>query len=293
MQFLNGQSRMIWGTKRIRRATRLLGLLAVLAAAFAFAAPLEAQEGTEPHYVDLIMLYEYGLGSDQDQVIYKVRNVGTATATGVTVSFLLEDLEGGIASPDQRTVDGTNTAFTWEVGTILPGQTSAAVQFVTTLHSGLHYLFPDWPGRVGVINATASALDPEPSTLLGNNRIRVYTFAYGSGRTLHMPHTQNRLALLLSVDDLGPDAEGDVNFGLNAQNYNTGRPVGHPVGNQIAEINIQVELSDGLAFKAGWVPPGELAIAFSGRSATWQPAVVDTTSTTDYPILGKSPFRPN
>ncbi len=32
----------VWGTKRIRRTTRLLGLLAVLAAAFAFAAPLEA-----------------------------------------------------------------------------------------------------------------------------------------------------------------------------------------------------------------------------------------------------------
>ncbi len=250
-----------------------VGPATVLAAAFAFAAPLEAQEGTEPQYVDLIMLHDYGLRSEN---VYKVQNVGTATATGVTVSFLLEGLEGGgDAFPDKRTVNGTNQAFTWEVGTVPPGQASATVEFSTRVHPGIQTPV-DWPGHVGVINATASALEPGPSILLANNHLAVYAYAHRGllHRADHM--WRSRLALLLSVDNLEPEAGGDVNFGLSAQNYNTGRAIGAFYGGHIADINIQVELSDGLQFKSGWVPPGEFAIAFSGRSATWQPAAVDT-----------------
>ena len=272
MQFRNGPSRMIWGTKRIQRTARLLGLIAVLAAAFAFAAPLEAQEGPEAHYVDLVMLHDYGQRSEN---VYKVQNVGTATATGVTVSFLLEGLDkGGDAFPDQRTVDGTNQAFTWEIGTLPPGQVSAAVEFSTGVHPGIQTPV-DWPGHAGVINATASALEPEPSILLVNNHLAVYAYAHGGIRNRADHMWRSRLALLLSVDNLWPEAGGDVNFGLSAQNYSTGQSIGGFYGGHIADINIQVELSQGLQFKAGWVPPGEFAIAFSGRSATWQPAVVD------------------
>ncbi len=265
------------GNYRIRRTTRLLGLLAVLAAAFAFAAPLEAQEGPESHYVDLVMLYEY----DRWVVVYKVQNLGTATATGVTVSFLLEGLASSTPFPDARTVNGTNETFTWEVGNILPGETRTVVQFSTGVHPGIQTLPAPvgWEGHPGVINATASALEPEPSILLANNHLTLYGYYHtGLNQTDHM--VQSPLSLLLSVDNLEPEAGGDVNFGLSAQNYNPGYVTSWHFGGHIADIVIQVELSDGLQFKSGWVPPDEFAIAFSGRSATWQPAAVDKKANT-------------
>ena len=78
--------------KKTRRRFSLLCLLAAaVAVAFAFSGPLQAQEGAEYEYVDLIVTYEY----DSHEIVYSVRNVGAATATGVTVSFLLEDLQAG------------------------------------------------------------------------------------------------------------------------------------------------------------------------------------------------------
>ena len=75
---------------KARRCLCLLCLLAaVCAAAFLFFETASAQEEGGYEYVDLIITYEY----DDSKVAYRVRNIGTATATGVTVSFLLEDLQ--------------------------------------------------------------------------------------------------------------------------------------------------------------------------------------------------------
>ena len=211
-------------------AALLLCLLAALAAAFAFSAPLQAQEGTEYEYVDLLLLYEQspeGSGN-ASEVAYTVLNSGTATATGVTVEFLLEEVEANdfallntvIAASvtGKETVDSTNERFTWVIGTILPGESSESLIFSTSIHSG--HTTAD---RIGVINATASANQPEPGKLSDNNVIKAYTFvASSSGATKHMSPT-GRLNLLLSVDDLQPDAGDDLNFDLTANQVGGGR----------------------------------------------------------------------
>ena len=263
----------------------ILCLLAATAVALLLLETALAQEGTEYGYVDLVMSNEYraGLGGS---VAYSVKNNGTTIATGVTVSFLLEDLEAddndlGSSIRDKRTENNTNQRFTWEAGTIPPGG-STLVEFSTMLHSGVSLTSGEY--RIGVINATASSIEPEPDILLGNNSIKVYSFAnaFHSSLSLHMAN--NRLGLLLSVDDLRPDAEGNVDFGLTAYDYfPNAAPTGHI--NAIADINIKVELSDGLKFKDSWTPPTEFTT--SGRSATWRPEPVDRrgdTSNLAFPI---------
>ena len=83
--------------KSIRKSASkvlVLCLLAAIAAAFLLYETAQAQEGAEYGYVDLVMTYEYDAKTVQHagEVAYSVQNNGTATATGVTVSFLLEDL---------------------------------------------------------------------------------------------------------------------------------------------------------------------------------------------------------
>ena len=202
-------------------------LLAVVAAAFLLLETADAQGEPDYDYVDLVMLYEQAPERYSQEVRYRVKNNGSATATGVTVSFLLEDLEvnefeGDDTPPadirDIRTEDRTNQGFTWVVGTIPPGGTSGSLAFSTKLHSGRHSEVDSmWPGRIGVITATPSSLSPEPGILLANNVAKVYSFAADTARSsFHMEG--GRLALLLSVDDLQPAPEGDVDFDLTADN---------------------------------------------------------------------------
>ena len=197
----------------LRRRAALLLVLAV-AAAFLLLETAQAQENS---YVDLVMLYEY----KASKVVYKVLNTGTATATEVTVSFLLEDLETTDLDNSRVVIDKRtdNTAkeqsFTWEVGTLLPGETSAIeLTFDTSFHSGHSSAF-----LIGVINARASSISPEPVELQANNVIKVYSYPLTSAvPSRHMK--SGRLALLLSVDDLRPDAGGYVDFDLDARNRN-------------------------------------------------------------------------
>ena len=110
-------------------------LLAVAAAAFLFLGTARAQEEPEYGYVDLVMLYEQGPERREGDVRYTVKNNGTATAIGVTVLFLLEDLDvddghlGGAAIIDNEIVGTTGQRFTWVVGDIPPGGTSKSLTF--------------------------------------------------------------------------------------------------------------------------------------------------------------------
>ena len=261
-------------------------LLAALAAALSFSAPAHAQEGTGYEYVDLLMDYEQGPDGARASVRYSVRNIGTATATGVTVSFLLEDLDLGPFTdtpsfPDEET-DNTakTTTFTWEVGTILPGG-SSEMTFATGLHS------QSSSNVIGVINATAKAFQPEPGILSANNAIKIYSFAVDSaGPSLHMKG--NRLALLLSVDDLDPAVGADLNFDLTAINYNSTHAGSEQFINLIDDIEIKVALSDGLEFKTGWNPTG-VTVTSDRQSATWKPEAVDSRS--DIPTPTRPLFR--
>ena len=261
-------------------------LLAALTAAFLFSPPLQAQAEPENSYVDLVMIYEQrpAGGNLDTSVAYSVRNAGTETATGVTVSFLLEDLEApprelaafSRAITDMRTENGTNQRFTWEVGNIPPGGISPSIlPFPTVLHSGVTLNRGEYV--IGIINATASSHQPEPGELLDNNVIKIYSYA--TSHVVASGHMQgsSRLALLLSVDNLRPDAGDDLTYGLAAHN-NDESLTGY--SNFIKDINVTVKLSDGLAFKESWIPPAEF-VKSGSQSATWRPAPLDTVSTTN------------
>ena len=271
--------------KALRRCCLLCLVAAVATAAFVFPGRSQAQEGTDYKYVDLIITYEY----DNDRVAYTVRNIGTATATGVTVSFLLEDLQAGtfsfLRTPssvvpsiiDKRTVDNTNQRFSWDPGTILPGESSRALAFSAANHSG-----HSTANRIGSTTATASSNQDEPGLLSANNVTKVYSFPIATtGSVKHM--RDGFLSLLLSVDDLRPDAGGDVDFGLTAQ-----RSGSSTSGNNIdliGDIEIRVELSDGLKFKDSWTPTAadKFTIDTGRKSATWKPEAVDGSTSTTRP----------
>ncbi len=260
--------------------TAIVVVLAALTSALLDNPAAQAQEGPEYEYVDLVMLYEQAPTNKEDEVAYRVQNIGTATATGVSVSFLVEDLEApdddlaGTPITDKRTENTTNQRFTWEIGTVLPGATSTALEFGTVLHSG----HTTWD-RVGVISATASSNEHEPGFLLANNDIKVYSFASSAtGSTLHMKGSE--LMLLLKVSDLRPDAGGGVDFGLTANNFNSIADDTDHI-NLIADARVKVKLSKGLKFKETWNPPA--TEKSGGQSATWSPQDTDTDGTTATP----------
>ena len=166
--------------------------------------------------------------SHYTDVAYRVQNTGTEIAVGVTASFILEDLEvsrGEFKDKNDRSISRdirditTNQSrvmqsFTWDVGTLPPGETKELV-FGTSLHTGYPYVLQR-AGHIGMIRAEVSSLSPEPEILLANNIIKIYSLATSSrGLTRHMKG--NSLALLLSVDALHPDANSDVKFDLNRQ----------------------------------------------------------------------------
>ena len=206
--------------------------------------------------MDLVMLYEQGPKGEEGRVAYTVRNNGTATATGVTVSFLLERLEvpssrlGDITGAE--TVNATSQKFTWEIGTISPGGTSSNLIFRTDLHTG-HNGLPPAGSRFGSIRARAFSISPEPVELQANNVIEIYS-SYALALTPSDHMKGSRLGLLLSVDDLRPNAGGDVVFDLTARNFNDTSDFNF--FNLIADARVKVELSKGLEFKSGWAPPG-------------------------------------
>ncbi len=262
------------------RSPRLAALIVptlIVVAALAIAPHTATAQ--DDSYVDLVMLYEYQ--TDED-VEYSVQNNGTATATGVSVSFLLEDLQtddsftfaASTIPPiitDKETVGTTTQRFTWVIGNIPPGSASEKLVFRTSLHSG-----HTSTGRIGSIRAEASSFSPEPDVLLDNNVKKFYSYAdTTSGASLHM--RRNWLALLLSVDDLRPAAGGDVNFGLTAYNAQGG---GGDTINLIADAKVKVELSDGLEFKSGWTPPSTF-VKSDSQSATWSPPDTDVRGSDD------------
>ena len=260
---------------RLKRAclTMAIAALTALAAAFSFLDTAWAQGEPEDSYVDLVMLYDYQNDAD---VEYIVQNNGTETATGVSVSFLLEDLQAGasftfaasVIPPiitDKETVDTTDQRFTWVIGNIPPGSASPTLVFRTSLHSG-----HTSPGKIGSIRAEASSFSPEPDALLGNNVKKFYSYADTStGSSLHMRHSG--MDLLLSVDDLRPAAGDDLNFDLTAHNRWGGDA---DEINLIADVKVKVELSDGLEFKSGWTPPTTF-VKSGSQSATWSPPDTD------------------
>ena len=241
------------------------------------------------------MLYEQGPRGDEREIAYRVRNNGTATAVGVTVSFLLEDLEGrgtnfreirdGASITGVETVNGTDQRFAWVVGNLPPGGiTRNDLTFGTDRHPS-----HTTPPLMGVINARASSISPEPVQLQDNNVIKVFAHINSPASTLAAHISGGKLALLLSVDDLRPDAGGDVDFDLTAYNKNTEASyLGVSDSNLIADAKVQVGLSEGLEFKSGWTPP-DTFVKSGSQTAIWSPPNTDQdipsiSSRDKYPI---------
>ncbi len=271
--------------------TRLLSKLRVGAALAALlclvlaADHASAQEEAEYGYVDLVLQQEFGTGRDTNKFAYSVQNVGTMTATGVTVSFELLNVlaRHSTANPSllTATITGLRTDndtkqqwFTWEIGTIGPGAASTQLLFSTVRHTGFTNIFDI--GQLGVITATASAISPEPDILLANNNSKAYTYVEdATDQTRHM--IRARLELRLSVDDLRP-AGVDVGFDLTAFN-DSGTADARQIS-RVANASVRVELSDGLEFKDSWTPPATF-VKSGSQSATWFPADTDVESNND------------
>ena len=242
--------------------------------------PVRAQSGSG--YVDLVLTNHYGSGGDSGDVIFVVHNYGTAEARGVTVSFLIDELEAAWGSsptdPPPSSVTDVEKAdrqesFTWVVGTVPAGGSTSRnpLSFGTVRNStGTPYHAINSPYLIGSIRAEASSQTFEPSGLKTNNVRKVYQINGSQGGSRHM--ADGRLALSLSVDNLRPTSSSpDVDFGLTARSFAPGRSssFAHHSG-AIADIEISVELSAGLKFKDGWTPPAGFTKSGS-RSATWNP----------------------
>ena len=251
--------------------------------------PAGAQSGSG--YVDLVVTNDYGSGADEELVIFVVHNYGTADANGVTVSFLLDKLQswyGNNNAPPPSTVTVTDVekadgqeSFTWDVGNIpAGGSTSNPLSFGTLRNSTAAVPTAAPFYMIGSIRAEASSQTFEPSGLKDNNVRKVYAYSGTTvGLSYHM--IDGKLGLFLSVDNLQPTtASPDVDFGLTARTL-ASRPVDTRASGAIADIEISVELSAGLQFKANWPPAGSGITKLSSRSATWKPknVAIDTTNT--------------
>ena len=268
---------------RVGAGVAVLMCLLLAAALSLEGSPAGAQSGSG--YVDLVVTNHYGSGSDSTDVRFVVHNYGTAEAKGVTVSFLIDELQarwGGNNAPPPSSVTDVEKAdgqesFTWVVGTIPAGGSSRTLSFGTVRNStGTPFHFTDSPYLIGSIRAEASSQTFEPSGLKTNNVRKVYQINGSQGLSRHM--VDGRLALSLSVDNLRPTSSSpDVDFGLTARSFAPGRGPGLGYSGAIADIEISVELSAGLKFKDGWTPPAGFTKSGS-RSATWNPDNVDRST---------------
>ena len=251
--------------------------IAALAAAFAFSAPRDAQ-AQDDSYVDLVVTNDYDSGQDSELNIFYVHNFGTAEARGVTVSFVLDKLQAWYGTSMQPppsdvtniTKAGGRESFTWLVGNIPAGGTSRNVLRFATVRNTTEPAPTSFPFYlIGSIRAEASANTFEPPGLRTNNVRTVYAFSGTAGLSGHM--VDSRLALFLSVDNLGPtSASPDVDFDLTAITLAPAGFAGTQYVGVIADVEISVELSEGLKFKEGWTAPD--GFATSGfQSATWTP----------------------
>ena len=261
--------------RRPRFSTRRgwLCLPLVIALLGVFLAPSARANEVDELYVDLVLTNQYGDGTydpatrtnDEGDVIFVVHNHGTAEAQGVTVSFLLDKLQAdyGYNTPPPSSVrdvrkSGGQERFTWVVG-IIPagGSASESLSFGTRRNSGTPEPPDATPYTVGFIRAEAASQNVEPSALRTNNVRKVYQL-FGEWYEENWHISGSRLGLSVSVDDLRPTSGSpDVDFELTARSIEGDcLAFYHPrcVG-AFTDIEIGVELSQGLKFKDGWTPP--------------------------------------
>ena len=285
---------------RLHGAVLVGALMAVgLAASGLFATPAHAQPHGEG-FVDLVITHEYGHSRVNqptfEHVFFTVHNLGTAEARGVTVDFLLDKLEvdwgrsGGADIPQPSSVrdlqmGGGQQSFTWVVGNVSPGRSTASgMDFSTKRNSSISN--PP-PYVIGSIRAEVSSWTFESPELRKNNVRKAYAYAnlnYGHWTFGPGP------GLNLSVDNLAPTPSSpDVDFGLTVRSRNVGDVAFRQFSGAIADIEIRVELSRGLRFKDGWTPPDGFTKS-SSQSATWSPGDLSFHTDHQVPPSARLPF---
>ena len=226
------------------------GLLAVLVAVFGLApsGEIQAQEGNDDSFVDLSVRFE-----PESPRTYKIvaENSGTAAASGVTVDVLLENQElgsaGAPAGTSLRDNDEGDVVGTWEIGTLRAGRTvEIEVETVNseTINVGEY--------ATGRSRAEISSASWEHPVLRHDNVAEVWVMrAFGGKAGLITGHAATRTGVFLSVDDRYPDSGGAIEFTVVVNN---GSGPSTMLDQTALDVEVSVELSDGLEFSPTWTP---------------------------------------
>ena len=253
-------------------ATALFVAIAALAAAFAFSAPLQAQDET---YVDLSVEVEAST-----VWTFTARNQGTAVAYGVTVDVELADqaialklgrerVHPAFKRKSGRTCSGnipggTCLSGVFTVGTLEPGETKSytlAPKLAPGLPCCPNPIEDYWgvPARA-VIKNTAPV---EEERFKGNNTETKWIRANGANGVYEASAAELEYWLEVSVDDLLPDAGGTVTFTFEVKR--TGLR-----GGSIDYAKLRLKLDNGMGTPTVTSPlSGTTFDAAKGLTRTW------------------------
>ena len=238
--------------------------IAALAAAFAFSAPLQAQDET---YVDLSI--EIAGGE------FIARNDGTADAYGVTVDIELADqiigstVGGQFKQKSGTTCSGnipgaTCSSGVWTVGRLgvnEEAKLSISSRLVPGLGVGSIWTVP----TRAVIKSTV----PEEEARFRSDNIAVAWFNVGLSLTSPSVAVSNYW-LEASVDDLFPDAGDTVTFTFKA-NRGTAAQIGSMIiaDTGIRSAKLRLKLDNGMGTPTATPAAGTTFAAATGLARTW------------------------
>ena len=278
-------------------AAALVVVIAALAAAFSFSAPLQAQDET---YVDLSVEMEVTRSWD-----FIVRNEGTAVAYGVTVDVELADqairtrLGVELVSPEfeqsstttcSGEIPGTTClSGVFSIGTLEPGET-VTVGIGSKLASGLQCCqrstqFWTVPARAVVKNTAPE----EEERFKGDNTVTGWIYTNGeNGVSSDVGEATANYTLEARVDDLLPDAGGTVKLSFKAtmafvRDLHT-----------LYGVKLRLKLSPGLGTPTATPPGATTFTAANGLTRTWDwdigtfqsntPLELEVSTTLDDPL---------
>ena len=260
---------------RLPRLILVFLTIAVLAAAFAFSAPTQAQDET---YVDLAIDFESTVGWE-----ITATNQGSADAYGVTV--YIEAADQVLVGMNERVFDlsdsttckriksskietATCASGVWNVGHLAAGE-SEVFGFAASLVSTLTQVTTNierYP-VLAYAEFQDTTIPAEPEFLKQNNSDSAW-LATAKDRTAGGADPQGARGeywLEASVDGLQPQAGDTVKFSFKAaMTYATGRR-----DTSLRGVKLRIELSPGMGTPTATPPSGTTFAAAQGLTRTW------------------------